>query len=47
MKIVYPHISLLRPNFVYRNSASTDITITWRKHGWRPQAEIKKQKESK
>jgi len=36
MKTVYPHISLLRPNFVYRNAVSTDVTVTWRKHGWKP-----------
>ncbi len=31
-----PKQSILDPKFEYRNSASTDITITWRKYGWRP-----------
>lgn len=24
------------PNFIYYDSASTDITRTWRKFGWKP-----------
>lgn len=31
-----PKQGLLDPKFEYRNSASTDVTITWRKYGWRP-----------
>lgn len=27
------------PSFVYYNSASTDVTRTWRKHGWKPLSE--------
>jgi len=33
------------PTFVYYNSASTDVTRTWRKFGWKPLAE--KQNENK
>lgn len=33
---LHPKQGLLDPKFEYRNSASTDITITWRKHGWLP-----------
>jgi hypothetical protein len=29
------------PNFVYFNSASTDVTRTWRKFGWKPASELK------
>lgn len=29
------------PYFVYYDSASTDITRTWRKFGWRPLEELK------
>jgi hypothetical protein len=29
------------PNFIYHNSASTDVTRTWRKFGWIPMAELK------
>jgi len=27
------------PNFVYHNSASTDVTRTWRRFGWIPLSE--------
>jgi hypothetical protein len=27
------------PTFVYYNSASTDVTRTWRKFGWKPLSE--------
>ena len=29
------------PTFVYYNSASTDVTRTWRKFGWKPMSELK------
>lgn len=28
--------SILNPNFRYIPPANTDITETWRKHGWQP-----------
>lgn len=27
---------LLNPKFEYTHSSQTDITKTWRKHGWKP-----------
>mgnify|MGYP000305927878 FL=1 len=40
MTIVFcPKQGLLDPEFEYRNSASTDVTITWRKYGWRSLSE--------
>ena len=27
------------PGFQYRNAASTDVTLTWRKYGWVPPSE--------
>ena len=29
-------VSILDPKFVYVPAAKTDITATWRKHGWKP-----------
>ena len=37
MKI--PSIPLHDNRFEYRNSAATDITLTWRKFGWIPKGE--------
>jgi hypothetical protein len=33
---------LLDPKFKYTPAAATDITQTWRKYGWKPIAERKK-----
>lgn len=33
---VQTHWGICDPNFVYHNSASTDVTRTWRKFGWTP-----------
>ena len=35
------------PTFVYYNSASTDVTRTWRKFGWKPSAELKGEQNEK
>jgi hypothetical protein len=32
------------PDFVYYDSASTDITRTWRKFGWKPLEELRNEK---
>ena len=32
----YRPMSLLDPNFKYVPSASTDITQTWKRFGWKP-----------
>ena len=37
--IVIPPIPLTDKRFEYRNSAQTDITLTWRKFGWIPKGE--------
>lgn len=39
MEKAIPLNSILNKQFVYRNAASTDVTITWRKFGWKPQSE--------
>ena len=39
-----PTIPVTNPRFNYRSAALTDITITWRKHGWKPLAEIEAEK---
>lgn len=31
-----PTQPITSPQFEYRNSAQTDVTITWRKFGWQP-----------
>jgi len=32
-------LTILDPKFKYTPAAQTDITQTWRKHGWKPLAE--------
>lgn len=36
-----PDIRITDPNFVWVPSAQTDVTRTWRKHGWVPPSEQK------
>jgi hypothetical protein len=31
--------SILSPRFVYVPAAKTDVTLTWRKYGWKPLGE--------
>lgn len=35
-KMAIPSIPVHSPAFQYRNAAQTDVTITWRAHGWKP-----------
>lgn len=35
--------TLLHPSFVYVQSRATDVSLTWRKYGWRPKHETDKQ----
>lgn len=39
MSVKIPTVSILNNRFEYRNSAATDITLTWRKFGWIPKGE--------
>lgn len=32
-------MSLMDPNFIYRNSSNTNVQDTWRKFGWTPKYE--------
>lgn len=34
-----PSTPLIDQRFEYRNSAATDVTLTWRKFGWKPKEE--------
>jgi hypothetical protein len=43
----YPSGSILDPNFKYEPSAKTDVQATWRKHGWVPPSEQKKNEMSR
>ena len=37
-----PSRLLIDQRFEYRNSAATDVTLTWRKFGWKPKEEEKR-----
>ena len=39
MSAKIPAIPIHDKRFEYRNSAATDVTITWRKFGWIPKGE--------
>ncbi len=40
--VTKPRARILDPDFIYTPAASTDVTNTWRKHGWVPLAEVAK-----
>ena len=42
-----PEIPLTDKRFEYRNSAQTDITLTWRKFGWLPKSEQNERQNSR
>ena len=37
---IKPSIKLLDARFDYTPSTKTDVTKTWRKHGWKPLEEV-------
>jgi hypothetical protein len=37
---IRPKLSLLDTDFAYVPSTKTDVTQTWRKHGWQPLEEV-------
>jgi hypothetical protein len=37
---IRPKLSLLDTHFTYVPSTKTDVTRTWRKHGWKPLEEV-------
>ena len=37
---IRPKLSLLDTDFDYVPSTKTDVTQTWRKHGWKPLEEV-------
>ena len=37
---IRPKLSLLNTHFAYVPSTKTDVTQTWRKHGWKPLEEV-------
>ena len=39
-KMTIPSMPLHSKHFEYRNSAATDVTLTWRKFGWKPKEEL-------
>ena len=42
-----PEIPLHDKRFEYRNSAATDVTITWRKYGWLSKGELNERQDSR
>lgn len=43
--VTLPRASLMDSQFKYVPAASTDITQTWRKFGWKPLAEKREHKQ--
>jgi len=37
---IRPQVTLLDKQFAYVPSGQTDVTQTWRKHGWKPLEEV-------
>lgn len=46
MQKTLPQMPLHDKRFEYRNSAATDVTITWQKFGWTPKGKANERQDS-